>query len=82
VLRTFRTADSVGPEPDELPADYKPKTMLEEYRVLAIVFGILFAALAVYFVKSVLRGPQRAPPPVQSVYIDVVPPKEQPPPAH
>jgi hypothetical protein len=53
--------------------------MLEENRGLTIVFAILALALAVYFVKSILAAPKPAPPPVQSVYIDVVPPKSRPP---
>jgi hypothetical protein len=51
--------------------------MLEEHRGLVIVFGILFLALAAYFVKSVLAAPKPPPPPVQSVYVEVVPPKDQ-----
>ncbi len=51
--------------------------MLEEHRALAIVFGILFLALAVYFVKSILAAPKPQAPPVQSVYVDVVPQKGQ-----
>jgi hypothetical protein len=51
--------------------------MIEEYRGLAIVFGILFLALAVYFVKSVLAA-RHSPPPAQSVYIEVVPQKASP----
>jgi hypothetical protein len=55
--------------------------MIQEYRGLAIVFAILGLALAVYFVKSVLRGPHLPPPPPpQSVYIEVVPPKADNPP--
>jgi hypothetical protein len=53
--------------------------MVEEYRGLAIVFGILALALAAYFVKSMLaRRPAPPPPPPQSVYIDLVPPKPEP----
>jgi hypothetical protein len=55
--------------------------MIEEYRGLAIVFGILFLALAVYFVKSVLAAPHPKPPPPESVYIESVPRKDQPQPA-
>ena len=62
--------------PEPLPP-YKVQTLLEEYRALAIVFGILALALAVYFIKSVLAGPQRPPPPPPSVYIEVVPQKAQ-----
>jgi hypothetical protein len=66
----------------ELPADYpqpgelqpvKIKTMFEEHRALAIVFGILALALAAYFVKSILRAPARQPPPPPSVYVEMVP---------
>jgi hypothetical protein len=52
--------------------------MVQEYRGLAIVFAILALALTVYFVKSLLRGPH-VPPPPQSVYIEVVPRKTDPP---
>jgi len=58
--------------------DFRPKTMIEEYRILALVFGILALALGLYFVRSVLRAPKPAPPPVQSVYVDMVPPKQAP----
>jgi hypothetical protein len=74
VPRVFRGEESRGfPEPDEITG-YKAKTMIEEYRGLAIVFGIVALALAVYFIKSMLAAPKPAPPPVQSVYIDLVPP--------
>jgi len=54
--------------------------MVEEYRGLAVVFAILGLALTVFFVKSLLRGPHAPPPPPpQSVYIDVVPRKADPP---
>ena len=54
--------------------------MAQEYRGLAIVFAILGLALTVYFVKSMLRGPHvPPPPPPQSVYIEVVPRKADPP---
>jgi hypothetical protein len=53
--------------------------MIEEYKGLAVVFAILFVALAVYFVKSILSAPKPAPPPAQSVYVDVVAPKQPPP---
>jgi hypothetical protein len=58
--------------PEPLPP-YKVQTLLEEYRALAIVFGILALALAVYFIKSILTAPPAPPPPVQSVYIETVP---------
>jgi hypothetical protein len=57
--------------------EYKARSMIEEYRGLAIVFAILSFALAVYFIKSVLAAPKPAPPPVQSVFIEVVPQKDK-----
>ena len=50
--------------------------MLEEYRGLAIAFGILGLALAAYFIKSMMAAPKpaTAPPQPQSVYIETVPP--------
>jgi hypothetical protein len=54
--------------------------MIQEYRGVAIVFAIIGLGLAVYFVKSMLRGPHvPPPPPPQSVYIEVVPRKTDPP---
>jgi hypothetical protein len=77
VPRSFRGEESRGyPEPGSI-GEYKPKSMLEEYRGLAIVFGILFLALAVYFVKSI-RAARPTPTPTQSVYIGVVPQKADP----
>ena len=78
--RTFRGEEPRQPEPGAID-EYKPRSMLEEYRGLAIVFGILFLAFAAYFVKSVLAGPKPKPPPVQSVYVEVVPQDNQPQPA-
>jgi hypothetical protein len=81
VPRVFRGEESRGyPEPGAI-TEYKAKTMIEEYRGLAIVFAILGLALAVYFIKSLLAAPKPAPPPVQSVYIDVVPASGARPPA-
>jgi hypothetical protein len=54
---------------------YEAPSVFVQYRGLAIVFAILALALTVYFIKSVLTAPPRPPPPVQSVYIDVVPKK-------
>ena len=74
--RAFRGEESRGfPEPGAI-TEYKAKSMIEEYRGLAIVFAILGLALAAYFIKSLLRAPP--PPPVQSVYIDLVPPSSAP----
>jgi hypothetical protein len=54
--------------------------MIEEYRGLAVVFGILALALTVYFIKSVLAAPKPQQPPPQSVYIEMVPQKDTSPP--
>ena len=78
--RVFRGEESRGYTPDSIQK-YESRSMIQEYRGLAIVFAILGLALAVYFVKSVLRGPHLPPPPPpQSVYIEVVPPKADNPP--
>ena len=77
--RTFRGEESRGPEPGAIE-EYRPKTMIEEYRGLAVVFGILGLALAVFFIKSVLSAPKPTPPPPQSVYIEVLPQKDPQPP--
>ena len=67
--RAFR-----GERPEiPLPADvhkYRPRTMVEEYRTLAIVFGIIALLLTVYFIKWVVLAPKKPQPPVQSVYIE------------
>jgi hypothetical protein len=79
VPRSFREEESSGyPDPGSI-RPYKARSMIEEYKGLAIVFAILFVALAAYFVKSVLAAPKPPPPPAQSVYIEVVAPKEAPP---
>ncbi len=70
--RSFRGEAPRYPEPSAIN-EYKARSMIEEYRTLAIVFAILFLALAAYFVKSVLRAPKAPTPPTQSVYVDVVP---------
>ena len=75
--RSFRGEEPRYPEPGAID-EYKSRSMIEEYRGLAIVFGILFLALAVYFVKSILAAPHAKPPPVQSVYIEVVPQEDHP----
>ena len=64
--RVFRGEESRGYEPDAIH-QYKARSMVEEYRGLAIVFAVIALGLAVYFVKSVLSAPKPAPPPVQSV---------------
>lgn len=76
VPRLFRGEESTGrPEPGSL-SEYKARSMLEEYRGLAIVFGILALALAVYFIQSIRAAPHSAPP-AQSVYIEMIPQKDQ-----
>ena len=71
--RSFRGEESRGyPEPDAI-REYKARSMFEEYRGLAIVFAILALALAAYFIKSLRAARPPAPPPIQSVYIEVVP---------
>lgn len=70
--RTFRGEEPRFPEAGAIE-EYKARSMIEEYRGLAIVFAILFLALAVYFVKSVLAAPKPQPPPAQSVYVEMVP---------
>jgi len=67
--RAFR-----GERPEiPLPADvhqYKSRTVVEEYRTLAIVFGIIAVLLTAYFIKCGVLAPKKPPPPVQSVYIE------------
>ena len=70
--RVFRGEESRGYEPTSI-RKYESRSMVQEYRALAIVFGILALSLAAYFIKSVLTAPVKPPPPVQSVYIEVVP---------
>jgi hypothetical protein len=75
VPRSFRGEESSGyPEPGEV-RDYRSRSMIEEYRGLAIVFAVLGLALAVYFVKSIWTAPKPPPPPTQSVYIEMLPQK-------
>jgi hypothetical protein len=59
--------------------EYKARSMIEEYRGLAIVFAAVAIALAAYIIKSILTAPPAPPPPVQSVFIETVPPKPAPP---
>jgi hypothetical protein len=59
--------------PEPLPP-YKVPTLLEEYRVLAIVFGVVALALTVYFIKSILMAPPPPPPVQQEVFIEPVQP--------
>jgi hypothetical protein len=71
VPRSFRGEQPSGyPEPGAI-REYRPPSILAQHKGLAIVFGILFLALAVYFVKS-LGAAHRSAPPAQPVYIEVV----------
>ena len=77
--RSFRGEEWRGhPEPGSIP-EYKSRSMVEEYRGLAVVFAILALALTAYFIKSLLAGHAAQPAPEPSVYVDVVPPKVDPP---
>ena len=73
--RRFVGEESRGfPEPGEI-TEYKARSMVEEYRGLAIVFAVIAVALAAYFIKWVIFAPKKPPPPVQSVFIETVPQK-------
>jgi hypothetical protein len=76
-FRTFRGEESPSGEPAAVN-DFRSKSMVEEYRGLAIVFAVLALALTAYFIRSMLRAPKPAPPPVQSVYIETLPQKDAP----
>jgi hypothetical protein len=79
VPKVFRGEESRGYTPDSIQK-YQSRSMVQEYRGVAIVFAIIGLGLAAYFVKSLLRGPHvPPPPPPQSVYIEVVPRKADPP---
>jgi hypothetical protein len=73
--RSFRGEESSG-APDTQPVrKYESPSVLAEYRVLSIVFGIAALALAAYFIKWMILAPHPAAPPLPSVYIEMVPPK-------
>ncbi len=72
--RVFRGEESRGhPQPGELD-EYRARSMIQEYRGLATAFAILGLPLAAYFTKSMLAAPKPQAPPVQSVFIESVPP--------
>jgi hypothetical protein len=73
VPRVFRGEESRGYPDLSAIQEYKARSMLEEYRGLAIVFAIIALALAAYFIKSLRAARPPSPPPAQSVYIQVVP---------
>jgi len=79
--RSFRGEQSSG-HPEERPIrKYEAPSVLAEYRVLSIVFGILAFALAAYFIRWMLAPSHPHAPPLPSVYIEMVPPKTEPPPS-
>jgi hypothetical protein len=55
---------------EELP-EYRPPSILAQHKGLAIAFGILFIALAIWCL-STPRGSRYAPPPKQPIYVDTV----------
>jgi hypothetical protein len=78
--KSFRGEASPGfIEPGAIK-EYKARSMIEEYRGLAIVFAVVAVALAAYIIKSILTARPPPPPPVQSVYIETVPAKAASPP--
>ena len=75
--RVFRGEDAIDRPPPDVVPEYKPPSVFAEHRGIAIVFGIVCLALAAYWIKS-LRTARNLPPPVQSVYVEVVPQKGAP----
>ena len=81
--RSIRGENSDGFHTPAPLYEYKPPSIFAEHRGVAIVFAILLLAVAVYWARSFLarREPApapaavAAPPPAQSVYIEVIPPK-------
>lgn len=58
-----------------LPAEisqYKPPSVLAQYKVLAAVFAAVFLGLAIYCYKAP-HGSRYSPPPKQPIYVDAVP---------
>ncbi len=70
--RVFRGEEAADLTPTDVLPEYKPPSLLTQHKGVTIVFGILCLALAAYWVKSV-RAARDLPPPVQSVYIEMVP---------
>ena len=70
--RVFRGEEAVDLSPTDVLPEYKPPSLLTQHKGVTIVFAILCVALAAYWIKS-LRAARNAPPPVQSVYIDMLP---------
>ncbi len=83
-LKSSRVRSFRGENPDSSPESgeiqgYEAPSPLVQYRGLAIAFAALAVFLTLYFIKSVVTAPRKPPPPVQSVYIEVVPQKSAPP---
>jgi hypothetical protein len=68
--KSFRGEHPDGyPDPASLN-QYKPPSVFAEHRGLVIVFAIVFVALAVYCIKSMLVP--RASPPPEPIYVQPV----------
>jgi hypothetical protein len=79
--RTFRGEQSSG-HPELRPIrKYQVPSVFVQYKGVSIVFGILALGLAAYFIKWMLAAPHPHAPPLPSVYIEMVPPKTDPPPS-
>jgi hypothetical protein len=78
--RTFRGEQSSDAPQPRAYQKYEVPSVLAQYRVLSIVFGILALALAVYFIKWMFAPSHPHASPLPSVYIEMVPPKTDPPP--
>jgi hypothetical protein len=77
--RSFRGELPDGGSEQHPVRKYEAPSVLAEYRVLSIVFGIAALALAAYFIKWMLAPHHSSAPPLPSVYVEVVPPKSEPP---
>ena len=72
--RGFRGENQLAPSPADVLPQYKAPSVFADHKAIVIIFGILCLALAAYWIKSVRAAPRPAPPPVQAVYVDMVPP--------
>ena len=66
--RSFRDKNLNVPPPPE----YQPPSMLAQHKGLAILFAVVFMAIAAYC-YLVPRGTRYAAPPKQPIYVDSVP---------
>jgi hypothetical protein len=57
--------------------EYKPRSLLADYKYLAIVFALLVAAGSVYLIRAPHRPLVIEPPPPPPVYIEPIPAKPQ-----